>query len=177
MCDVVIIYYCYVFGKSFLAFSVDSAYNFALLVNDTTNKKGDCFMKKQEIFIVRANDGTDIGYALSNEEADILGKANGGRYHIAMYPLNTSLDKNLKVDLVAAEEDGDKVYVVRTADNTDFGYALSFEMAKEIGKTHDGRFHIDFYLLNRIIDQRHRHTAFSTNQIICGREIPAFQFI
>lgn len=71
----------------------------------------------------------------------------------------------------------DKIYVVKTTDNTTLGYALSLEEAKVIGQAKGGRWHVDEYPLNKIIDPRHRRTAYSSKQIICGREIPAFTFI
>lgn len=136
--------------------------------------------KQKTIFVVRAIDNTDLGYALSKDDAEAIGKTYGRRHQIDEYPLNVPIDKKLcrhspnPNKEIIEKIDDNRIYVVRAADNTDIGYALTFDQAKLIGESLKERWHIDEYPLNRIIDQRHRRTAHSTKQIICGREIPAF---
>ena len=71
-----------------------------------------------------------------------------------------------------------KIYVVKQDNNNDvIGYALNVNQARQLGEAKGGRWHVDEYPLGKVIDERHRRTAYPTDQIVRGREIPAFEFV
>ncbi len=72
----------------------------------------------------------------------------------------------------------DKIYVVKQDINNDtIGYALDITQVKKLGEAKGGRWHVDEYPIGKIIDERHRRTACPNDRIVCGREVPAFEFV
>ncbi len=67
------------------------------------------------------------------------------------------------------------IFVVKKEENV-VSYCESMDKAKSFCTDNRGLFQIDVYSLNRKIIHP-KHTAFSKDQIVAGKFVPAFTFI